>query len=197
MKLIIVRHGETEENARHIFMGQRQGTLNAKGKEQARKLANKLKGYHIDMVFSSDLRRAADTTKAIVKYHKVPVKYTKELREQHLGSFQGRKWDAYDRARRMEGASETSFRPPGGESFTGQRNRVRAFLRRVYKGYRSKTVLISAHAGIAWCLVSIYLRIPLAKTKKMVPKNCGVIVLEIDGTEAKIVSNTLFPGKLL
>jgi len=38
MKLIIVRHGETHENVKKIIQGWTVGTLNEKGKEQAKKL---------------------------------------------------------------------------------------------------------------------------------------------------------------
>ena len=44
MKLIIVRHGESEANAKGIHQGQRVNDgLSGRGKEQARKIAEKIK----------------------------------------------------------------------------------------------------------------------------------------------------------
>ena len=43
MKLIITRHGETIENTEGIIQGHLHGTLSKLGKEQARKVAERLK----------------------------------------------------------------------------------------------------------------------------------------------------------
>ncbi|GBE19836.1 glucosyl-3-phosphoglycerate phosphatase [archaeon BMS3Abin17] len=72
MKLILVRHGETEENKRREIMGQKQGTLSSLGIEQAKKVAQRLKDEKIDYIFSSDLARASDTAKEIHKFHQNP-----------------------------------------------------------------------------------------------------------------------------
>jgi len=70
MKLILVRHGETIDNKKRLVQGHRQGELSDVGKEQAKKVAERLKDEKIDYIFSSDLRRAADTAKVIAKYQK-------------------------------------------------------------------------------------------------------------------------------
>jgi broad specificity phosphatase PhoE len=80
MKIIMVRHGETVENTKHIIMGHRHGTLSRKGRAQARAVARKLRNQRIDVIFSSDLGRARETAKQIARYHRVPVVYTKALR---------------------------------------------------------------------------------------------------------------------
>ena len=91
MKLIIARHGETIENQKEIIQGQRLGTLSENGIEQAKKLALRLKSEKIDYIYSSDLARAKDTTKEIIKFHQnVPIEYVKELRERNLGEFEGK-----------------------------------------------------------------------------------------------------------
>ncbi|MEJ2267962.1 MAG: histidine phosphatase family protein [Nanoarchaeota archaeon] len=82
MKLIIVRHGETEENLKKIWQGHLQGKLTKKGIEQAKKLANRLKDEKLDVIFSSDLDRASDTAKEIAKFHsEVPIYLVEDLRE--------------------------------------------------------------------------------------------------------------------
>lgn len=92
MKIILTRHGRTIENDKRILQGHMQTGLSAEGIQQAKKLARRLKNEEIDIVYSSDLKRAADTAKEIAKFHKnIPVYFTEELRERNLGSLQGMK----------------------------------------------------------------------------------------------------------
>ena len=97
MRLIITRHGETEENQAGILQGHLPGKLSVLGIEQARKVALRLKDEKIDLIFSSDLARASDTAKEIAKFHpNVPVKFVKDLRERNYGEFQGKKESTFD-----------------------------------------------------------------------------------------------------
>src|SRR3989344_5231524 len=92
MRLILTRHGETIENKMGIIQGHLPGKLSKLGKEQAKKLAKRLKNEKIDFIYSSDLARAADTAKEIAKFHPIiPVEFVEDLRERYLGSFQGTK----------------------------------------------------------------------------------------------------------
>jgi len=82
MKIILTRHGRTVENDAGILQGHLPGKLNEKGIIQAQKVAIRLQDEHIDYMYSSDLDRAADTTREILKYHPdVPVEFIQELRE--------------------------------------------------------------------------------------------------------------------
>ncbi len=91
MKLLITRHGETKENVKGIVQGHLHGNLTEKGIHQAEKLALRLKNEKIDHIYSSDLRRAADTAKLIAKYHPdTPLEFVKELREKTKVVFKGK-----------------------------------------------------------------------------------------------------------
>lgn len=91
MRLTIVRHGETIENQKGICQGQMDGTLSTTGLHQVRKVAEYLQNVHIDIIFSSDLKRAVDTSKEIHKHHsQIPLIIDKRLRERYFGSYQGK-----------------------------------------------------------------------------------------------------------
>ncbi len=90
MRIIITRHGETEENKRGIVQGHLPGVLSDLGKEQARKLAERLKGEDIDLIISSDLTRALDTAKAIGEFHPdVEIVLDERLKGRYKGDLQG------------------------------------------------------------------------------------------------------------
>ena len=63
MKLILVRHGETNENKNKIVQGFLNTTLSKIGIQQAKKVANRLKDEKIDFAYSSDLDRAKQQQK--------------------------------------------------------------------------------------------------------------------------------------
>jgi broad specificity phosphatase PhoE len=69
MRLIIIRHGETNDNANGICQGQNDSPLSENGIAQAKSLALRFKDRKIDAVYSSDLQRAANTALEILKFH--------------------------------------------------------------------------------------------------------------------------------
>ncbi len=51
MRLILVRHAQTEENVRGVYQGHTHGVLTKLGREQARKLGQRLKSEKIDTIY--------------------------------------------------------------------------------------------------------------------------------------------------
>ncbi|MBD5137395.1 MAG: histidine phosphatase family protein [Lachnospiraceae bacterium] len=62
MKLFVARHGQTTCNAQNKVCGITDVELTEKGIEQAKKLADIVQNYNIDIVISSLLKRAAETS---------------------------------------------------------------------------------------------------------------------------------------
>lgn len=99
LRILIIRHGETDHNVEGIIQGQLDTDLNEMGRKQAYLVAQSLANEHIDEVYSSPLKRAKDTAKAIVdqhpnrKYDRMQFWYDKRLKERGFGSLEGRKYD--------------------------------------------------------------------------------------------------------
>jgi probable phosphoglycerate mutase len=166
MKLILTRHGETEENKKGIMQGHLPGKLSIEGIAQAKKLARRLKNEHIDIIYSSDLARASDTTKEIIKYHKtIPVHYTKELRERNLGEYQGKNKSEFNFN------SLTWPEPKEGETTKQSHYRAKKFLKYLIEKYPNKTVLCIAHNGINKALINSIIKKDYTNINKM--KNYG------------------------
>jgi glucosyl-3-phosphoglycerate phosphatase len=87
--LLIWRHGETDHNASGIWQGQLDTALSDRGREQASSAAVALAAYSPSVIVSSDLRRAADTARALASRVGLPVRYDDRLREIHAGLWQG------------------------------------------------------------------------------------------------------------
>lgn len=86
---IIVRHGETEWNVKHLLQGHADSPLTPTGISQAEAVAKELRNETFDLAFSSDLLRAKRTAEIIAMEHNLTVTATKALRERYLGKLEG------------------------------------------------------------------------------------------------------------
>src|SRR3989344_1368259 len=156
MKFIIVRHGETNENKVGIIEGQIQGLLSSLGKEQAKKLALRLKDEKIDEIYSSDLSRASDTAREIAKFHPcLQVKITPLLRERNHGIFEGKKNIEISQAEFDKYFNTLEGKPPGGESWIEVGKRVEKIVHDLLHHHSDKTVLLVTHGGVIIALLCI------------------------------------------
>ncbi|MBU1201507.1 MAG: histidine phosphatase family protein [Nanoarchaeota archaeon] len=171
MKLILTRHGRTVENEKGILQGHQPGKLSKTGLEQAKKLALRLKSEKIDFIYSSDLARAADTTREIAKFHpKTPLFLVEELRESDLGSFSGKHREDID----------WNNRPKDVESLSSMKKRVKKLLDDVYKKNPNSTVLFVGHNRINKVLITIIMNKPVKHMKNLEQQhNTTINIFEI------------------
>ena len=66
MKILLVRHGETDFNKNKLIQGHSDIVLNETGKEQAINAGRKITDFDIDAVFSSPLKRALETARLML-----------------------------------------------------------------------------------------------------------------------------------
>ena len=91
-EILLIRHGETEWNRKHIFQGKKDTELNSTGVKQACKLSEYLSKKDYKFLYSSDLKRAVKTAEIIGKEaNLVPVKDSK-IREMDFGDWEGSKF---------------------------------------------------------------------------------------------------------
>ena len=95
MKLVLVRHGESEWNKLNLFTGWTDVDLSEKGHEEAKAAGKLLKaeGYDFDVAYTSYLKRAIHTLNHILDEMDrawLPVYKTWKLNERHYGDLQGK-----------------------------------------------------------------------------------------------------------
>jgi len=141
MKLIAVRHGETEWNLQGREMGQLDSPLTLVGVQQAHALAQRLAQVPFEALYTSDLGRARHTAEVIAKVCSKPVVAMDSLRERHMGIFQGLTPDEIHRTYPLERAAYeeqgADYIIPGGESAN----------QRVARSVRAITDLALMHEG--------------------------------------------------
>lgn len=90
LRLILVRHGETEWNRRGQFQGQIDVPLNENGRLQGQQAADFLKEIPIDFAISSSLARPKETAELILKHHpQVQLDLSEPLWEISHGTWEG------------------------------------------------------------------------------------------------------------
>ena len=109
MKLILLRHGESEWNAKNLFTGWVDVALSAKGVEEAKRGGILLKERNLlpDVVHTSLLRRAITTASLALDNcdrHWIPVHRSWRLNERHYGALQGK-----DKAATLKEYGEEQF----------------------------------------------------------------------------------------
>ena len=118
-KLIIVRHGRTTLNRPgegEILRSWLNVPLNETGLREAEAAAEKLREYPIEVVYSSDLKRARQTTRILSRGLNAKVTVTRDLRPWNLGIFGGER--VRDILPFLNLLNENPALPaPGGESF--------------------------------------------------------------------------------
>ncbi|WVF70436.1 hypothetical protein IAT40_005226 [Kwoniella sp. CBS 6097] len=92
MRLIFVRHGQTEDNVRGIIQGHKDTPLNDHGRKESRRVAERLKNVNIVEAWSSPLSRARETAEVILQHHPgVRLQLHDGIKERCLGSMEGRR----------------------------------------------------------------------------------------------------------
>lgn len=94
IKLVLVRHGQSQWNLENRFTGWTDVDLSEQGIREAKEAGQKLKelGYTFDIAYTSYLKRANDTLTYILKElneENIPIKYSWRLNERHYGALQG------------------------------------------------------------------------------------------------------------
>jgi 2,3-bisphosphoglycerate-dependent phosphoglycerate mutase len=110
LNLILLRHGESEWNAKNLFTGWVDVRLSTKGEGEAKRGGELLKerGLLPDIVHTSLLRRAIQTANIaldICDRHWIPVKRSWRLNERHYGALQGK-----DKAQTLAKYGEEQFK---------------------------------------------------------------------------------------
>ncbi len=150
-KLLLVRHGNTTLNSAERFWGQTDVELSAIGIKQAEQLRDRLATEKIDVIYTSNLRRASLTAEIIASSHQLDVINCTELHEINFGKVEGLTFKEvnqfYPELAKSWPDRDFTFRFPGGESIDDINNRASKFVDRLEKHTSEETILIVAHAG--------------------------------------------------
>jgi phosphoserine phosphatase len=149
MRVLLLRHAETEWNRERRFQGWRDVPLSATGREQAESAARLLAATRIDAIWSSPLARARDTAAIIAGPHRLAVQESEAFREMGFGDWEGLTRDEvrerFPEAHRAWAETPHEATWPGAETLAAVRARALAGLEALRAAYTGQTVCLVSH----------------------------------------------------
>lgn len=156
MRLIFVRHGQSEGNLERKFQGWTDAPLSETGYLQAKLAGEEMKQYHIDRIYSSDLKRAYCTAQAVAEGRNLEITIDKRLREINGGDWEDVPWNTLEKdfADSYQAWAEQPHlhKMPNGESMEEFYNRAVSFLNDILAD-TEETICIATHGTFIKCIV--------------------------------------------
>ena len=195
LRLLLVRHGETQWNRESRFQGIRDIPLNGNGKKQGQKVADFLKEIPLDFGISSPMLRPKETAEIILQHHEnIELDLQPQLQEICHGLWEG-KLEAEIEAEFPELLTQWKESPetvqmPEGENLQQVWDRAIACWNQLVEKYsnsnESQTGIVVAHDAINKVILCYLLGLQPPNFWNIKQGNGGVSVIDypqgIDGT---------------
>lgn len=158
MKVILLRHGQTEWNTLQKYQGHTDIALNDFGRKQAQMVASYLcDNEEIEAIYCSDLSRGRETAEIVARENKLEVNCDPRLREISFGHWEGLTFsEVYERyPQEFDNWFHNTrlVKVPGGESFDDVLARSLPALEEIVAQH-SGTVLVVSHGGLIKTLIN-------------------------------------------
>jgi len=182
LRAILIRHCETASNRDGRTQGLSDGELDPTGREQAVAVAASLESENLAAVYSSPLKRALDTAKAIAELHNLTVQIEADLRELNQGDLDGLTFEEL-RSHHADFLREWLSNPgplkmPGGESLQELQDRAYACLERIVARHQGSTVAIVSHNFTILSLLCRVIGLDLSKFRRLEQSVAGKSIIE-------------------
>jgi len=189
LRLLLVRHGETEGNVSRRLQGP-DDPLTERGRRQARELAAHLSGRDdVAALYASPFRRALETARAIGDVLGIEPEPRTALAELDVGEAAGYRFEAWVEAFPEEAGrfrtEGVDYRWPEGESGRDLSARAEGEVKRILgeHGGEGETVVVVSHGGtLAWIIAHL-----MGEPEGVWPhdyarlENCSVTEAEVNG----------------
>ena len=194
--IYLLRHGAVEGHEERRFIGQFDLPLGENGLRQARWWRKELADILFDRIFCSDLTRSRDTARIIAGTRKRPIEVMPQLREIHLGEWEGlsvaevrrRFPEEYER----RGQDLSDYRPPGGESFNDLRKRILPVFERIVSEMEGH-ILIVGHAGVNRTILCHLLGMPLRNLFRLGQDYGSLNIIECNEGSLRLKTINILP----
>lgn len=187
--ILLVRHGQTPTTGKVLPGRAPDLHLADSGREQARRVAERLAPLPVTALYCSPLERTLETAAPIADtFSLVPIQEP-GLLECDFGDWTGEElsrlytlpeWTTVQRA-------PSTFRFPGGESFPEMQHRIVTAIDRIRTAHQGETVVLVSHADPIKAAVAYALGTPLDLFQRIVVSPCSVSALAFAPGQAPVV----------
>ncbi len=151
-RLHLLRHGQVEGFEAKRYNGQGNTPLTTLGRQQSAAFAGRFQHRQLTAIYSSDLLRCRAAADQIALLQAVRPIYRRELRELHIGDWEGREWEELQRCypelwqARLDDIVNVA--PPAGENLLEMAQRVRPVIREIVAAHAGGEIVVVAHGGV-------------------------------------------------
>ncbi len=183
MQIWLVRHASTRALEEERIQGLLDCPLSMKGRNEAGRLAIRIKDENISVALCSPLKRARETAEIIVKDRELKIKFLPLISEYSWGIFEGLTWDEIalifpDYFKKLQNNYWHAY-IPGRESRRRFLLRIRATKRHICSRYHPKEIiLLVTHGRFINAFITYMTGRDLDKKWNYSPKPASVSVLE-------------------
>jgi probable phosphoglycerate mutase len=196
MKLIFVRHAESQANKDGILAGRLPKIgLSDTGMQQALRLKKSFEMLDFDSIYTSPIQRCLDTARMVFGDERELI-HASELMEMDFGDWTGQKLSELTKLKEWEVVQRdpASFAFPNGESFTQLRDRVDLALSNIQASQQKDSrIVIFTHADVVKMVVCHLLDAPLSKFQSIIVNPASLTLIDIDQDKLKIAGVNLQP----
>ena len=148
----LLRHGQVEGFENQRYNGQGDISLTDHGRQQSAAFARRFQPLELNAIYSSDLRRCRVAADQIALLQEVYPEYRKNLRELHIGDWEGQTWQQlqhdYPELWQERLDDIVNMAPPAGESLLQMAERVRPEIKQIVSAHAGGEIVIVAHGGV-------------------------------------------------
>ena len=180
MRLILVRHGETDRNRQKLLQGHCPIELNAVGRKQAEALALALREEKIEAIYSSPLSRSLETAQAINRFHQLAIEIEDGLKELDVGDLDGMTIEELRSQyssfwQKWTGDEPGSAKCPNGESLSQAQQRAWDTIQEIKRRYCQQVAIAVSHYFVIMSTICKALRVDLSGMRRFGSLNTGAI----------------------
>lgn len=186
MTLILVRHGESEGNARGVITGSLDLDLTDLGREQARRVGARLADHPVAAIYSSTLQRASNTGAAVAAHHDIEVEQLADLDEYRYGEAEGLAWAEIMERFELTTTDWGKGVVPGEEGHPVFRGRVAETIDVLRVRHREDLAVVACHGGTIIQALGHILELPDHGSPRTQIANCSVTIVEHRGGRDEI-----------
>ncbi|MBU2473392.1 MAG: histidine phosphatase family protein [Candidatus Omnitrophica bacterium] len=189
MRLILIRHGQTEWNRQRKYCGSTDVNLSEEGRQQGELLSQRLEKEKIDKVYSSNMKRARNFCNIVLK--NTACEEIFGLREINFGILEGLTYQ--EAMKKLPGIYEKWLdnplvnHIPGAESLNNFAVRVRQAFLRILSLNEGRSAALFTHAGPLRIILSDLLKVGLKDIWQIKQDSGNINIIVFKNAESKIL----------
>lgn len=189
MKVLLVRHGQSEADILNVHEGRADFPLTSLGEEQATKLGLFLaSNYQIDKIYSSPLKRAKSTALHISDSTNIPVIFDDNLMEFNNGLLAGLSREEANRLYPEIKDLPVDKAVYGQESKVEFRQRAEAFVKRLMaENPAESTIVVVSHGGMINQIFGYLFDMPIGKNYFIGTSDTGFHLIKIEPERSMVI----------